>query len=346
MHPLDSSLDASLHANSNNNHNNHSKARVKRRSSLDNGCFATNESILLLTMSAAEYYASNDIQMKSISRRRLSLNNCMTMPTTFLSNYNCANPFVLSSKKKNSELDADCHDELQNNISRHSLTCSTHTQNQRRMTMTSLDGGGSKMMNNNARSTTSAEWSMDDSLDSDSDYDDCDSFCEAAGQEPANKCFIEQMGVSCMFKEDAFFMAAIELGDPHEAAADPPAVASAGSTRCENDDDDDNRKCHHLEDYNMSDHPDYDDEHSCSSQDSNDDCDSFCDATEKEPANAHYLRKDLGASCFWGSNDLEDAFGNMELEEEEEDAPAYNATTSTGTPHTLLVGIGTITEEA
>jgi len=33
------------------------------------------------------------------------------------------------------------------------------------------------------------------------------------------------------------------------------------------------------------------------------DADSFCDASVQEPANREYLRKDLGASCFWGSAD-------------------------------------------
>jgi hypothetical protein len=31
------------------------------------------------------------------------------------------------------------------------------------------------------------------------------------------------------------------------------------------------------------------------------DCDTFCDASVQEPANREYLRKDLGASCFWNS---------------------------------------------
>jgi hypothetical protein len=33
------------------------------------------------------------------------------------------------------------------------------------------------------------------------------------------------------------------------------------------------------------------------------DCDTFCDASVQEAANREYLRKDLGASCFWSSID-------------------------------------------
>jgi len=34
------------------------------------------------------------------------------------------------------------------------------------------------------------------------------------------------------------------------------------------------------------------------------DADTFCDASVQEPANREYLRKDLGASCFWNSGDM------------------------------------------
>mmetsp|Transcript_4142 Transcript_4142/g.8556 ORF Transcript_4142/g.8556 Transcript_4142/m.8556 type:complete len:304 (-) Transcript_4142:218-1129(-) len=37
--------------------------------------------------------------------------------------------------------------------------------------------------------------------------------------------------------------------------------------------------------------------------DDDSDCDSFCDASIGEPANRNYLRRDLGASVVWGSDD-------------------------------------------
>jgi hypothetical protein len=43
---------------------------------------------------------------------------------------------------------------------------------------------------------------------------------------------------------------------------------------------------------------DFEEDLSCGS-----DCDSFCDASVQEPANREYLRRDLGASCFWNSTD-------------------------------------------
>jgi hypothetical protein len=181
--------------------------------------------------------------------------------------------------------------------------------------------------------------------DSSSFGSDCDSFCEAAVQEEANKCFIEQMGVSCMFKDDALFLAV-------DADEELENRTSESGKRWDDDNITDDNDCMHatnLRDHDahdISDNNDTDDE-SFEDDDSNDDCDSFCDATEKEPANAQYLRKDLGASCFWASNDLEDALCNLEWKEEQDDDETTLRTfTTTGTPHTMFVGIGTITEEA
>ncbi|EEC44145.1 predicted protein [Phaeodactylum tricornutum CCAP 1055/1] len=42
--------------------------------------------------------------------------------------------------------------------------------------------------------------------------------------------------------------------------------------------------------------------------------DSFCDATEEEPANREYLRRDLGASCRWSDDGSED----FDFEDEED----------------------------
>jgi hypothetical protein len=52
-----------------------------------------------------------------------------------------------------------------------------------------------------------------------------------------------------------------------------------------------------------------------SMDDDEDSCDSFCDAEEYEPANRAYLRRDLGASCFWD----DDMYGDMEESEDDEE---------------------------
>lgn len=56
------------------------------------------------------------------------------------------------------------------------------------------------------------------------------------------------------------------------------------------------------------------------------DGDSFCDASAEEPANRIYLRKDLGASCFWSDDsmdecDVQDALCDQDHEKYHKDWP-------------------------
>lgn len=104
---------------------------------------------------------------------------------------------------------------------------------------------------------------------------DGDSFCEASKTEPANQEYIEkELGASCFWDgEGGEHMSDAEL-------AEFEALENGEHESTENG-------LENLEEAT--------DEHS--------DCDSFCDANEKEPANREYLVRDLGASCFWGSSD-------------------------------------------
>jgi hypothetical protein len=63
-----------------------------------------------------------------------------------------------------------------------------------------------------------------------------------------------------------------------------------------------------------------------SMDDDSDGEDSFCDASAEEPANRIYLRKDLGASCFWSDDsmdevDVQDAMHDQDHEKYHKDWP-------------------------
>jgi hypothetical protein len=101
-----------------------------------------------------------------------------------------------------------------------------------------------------------------------------DSFCEASYAEPANKQYMMQdLGASCFLDDDMLH-------------------------GTDDDDVDDLAAFEALEN----------DEHEATERGgdvtaTSEDCDSFCEANDRDQANRDYLVRDLGASCFWASHD-------------------------------------------
>jgi hypothetical protein len=319
MHPLDSSLDASVHGR---------QSRTPRRSSLDNG--ACREDLLGLVSRSSgisqnnwmgqwyHYSSSSDEDIYASSSademdfgygrsrgpagpRRLSLNNCTSMNTTFLASTN----YSVSTADK-SDLDIDWHLETQKN-------CPPAT-----------DDSGSSVPPRNAAD--------------DEDDDDVDSFCDAEGAEPADQEYMRKdLGASCIWN-DASEEPTVRRGGKKplrggEAAlsnnshnttdsqnsnpipeplatdfVDMPPPPLVGQEEEEEEEVGLNATVQvvvlHEHPRDAEDLPDaaavYDDD------DDDDECDSFCDAHDQERANRDYLKKDLGASCYWSSNeDLE-----------------------------------------
>lgn len=170
MHPLDRSLDQSLHDKT------HSHP-TKRRSSLDNSCLASAESFQqILALPKHELTSPKHA-------RRLSLNNSVSVTTSFLAG-------VLEIRPK-LELDLDFHSSV------HSRTAP-------------LRPGLSKLTNSESSNETfetadttndAADMSDEYSLDSCSD---CDSFGEASVHELANKDYIRNnLGASVFWASNA-----------------------------------------------------------------------------------------------------------------------------------------------
>jgi hypothetical protein len=270
MYALDASLDASLHG-----HGNARKAR--RRTSLDNGYLASTDLRMLVILDNNINSYHHKLQK---GPRRLSLNNCTAMNTTFLANNNNYN---VSTADK-SDLDIDSHP------SYHSLRSRTNSLD------ISKNGTGTYSTASTARGAVVSDV---DGWSSSFDGSDCDSFCEATCTEPANQEYMTQdLGASCFWNDEEFFRQiensgeSLDYNDDHDfggaAVKDPNVIATyLCMERQEN-------MVHQKEN---SDH--FDDEH----DDDSSECDSFCDANANERANTEYLKKDLGASCFWSSTD-------------------------------------------
>jgi hypothetical protein len=326
MHPLDSSLDASLHGR---------RSRTPRRSSLDNAAIACREDLIgLVSRSSSNssnwmgqwyHYSSSDEDIYASSAdemdygyssgrrnsgpRRLSLNNCTSMNTTFLASTN----YTVSTADK-SDLDMDWHLEAKVNI-------------------TNSDDSGSSVPTLNA----------EENLDDDDDDDDMDSFCDAEGAEPANQEYMRKdLGASCIWNdssEEGAPPSTVRRGGkkPPRLGTDVP-VEVALSNNSHNTTDSQNSNpiqeppstefsdveqlVHEEEEVcldatvivvvndhhsNSVDEEDiHEDEVGAVEYDDDDECDSFCDAHDHERADRDYLKKDLGASCYWSSNeDLE-----------------------------------------
>jgi len=208
MHPLDSSLDASLH--------NQPRVPMRRRTSIDNGCLATNGELMLKLISSNSS-ADHDDHSNTRRPRRLSLNNVNALPTTFLAGLNTK----LASIK--TDLDIDCHSSLHEN--RHN-GAGSRLSSQHSSRGGGGGGGGAvtsghlrrgRPMDESCKSSTSKKvepMAVSDDNDSFGDHyyggdtscDDSDSFCDASYAEPANQEYIQQdLGASCLWDDENFF---------------------------------------------------------------------------------------------------------------------------------------------
>lgn len=142
--------------------NRHFAAAQRRRSSLDNSCLSAHETLRILL---------NDEEAFERARpRRLSLNHENRITVTFMAQSGA------SGHRKDGDLDLDHHVET-------------------------IAKGMPKCFDNSA--TISLEESEQQAADgSDSSMDsDCDTFCDASFQEPANKEYLQQdLGASCFWE--------------------------------------------------------------------------------------------------------------------------------------------------
>lgn len=424
MHPLDSSLDASLHGHGNNNETSANRTnKARRRTSLDNGYLtASNDLMMLISSSnnnAFHNYNSNSNNIGGMrgnsgsnnnnsntnnndyhdnySRRgprRLSLNNCTAMNTTFLASNNSPNYSVSTADK--SDLDRDCHSWLDEDYNINNNSNSNISSNSRRSNGIIINSNNSFTSHVSRRASfdvgknhhekAAADAAAGVVTVSDGDYgaDDGssfdgseDSFCEATGAEPANhEYMMKDLGASC-FWHDFDFRTIVNPSVNHDHNHQPVESFNEMSAdeldfqhndNSNNSGNDDDPSCgggtavagrilfHEQEGRERAtvshqkhgreeedeillqseaiaeqQHSFDDDDDDMSSE-----CDSFCDAAETERANKEYLKKDLGASCFWSSND--DLLVDMQAEQDDDDDDE-------AAEHTLNASICTITEE-
>jgi hypothetical protein len=166
MHPLDTSLDRSWHEGRHGH-------RVKRRSSLDNSCLASNSTFRqIITL---DFFESPARQ-----HRRLSLNPGDTVTTSFLAG---------GDQRPQLELDLDWHNSNHEPV----------VINQRR-----LEGVSSKTAEseNSNETLVTVDTEKDDEISLNSNSSDssseCDSFCDASFHELADKDYLRNnLGASC-----------------------------------------------------------------------------------------------------------------------------------------------------
>lgn len=331
MHPLDSSLDASLHGHE------HTARKARRRCSLDNGYLASADLRNSLGVSnhynASSYHNFGSPNQHQRGPRRLSLNNCTAMNTTFLAT---STNYTVSTADK-CDLDMDYHSWMDEN----NHSCSKSSYHSTRSRVNSLD-----VISKNQAAT--AALVSDAEPDFNDESENCDSFCEATGAEPANQEYMMQdLGASCFWNDVVFSDHHIDdysddedevnnhdcHGKPMTVAGEKTSETSPVSGHTELTEADTILPV--LRDDSVGDAFEADDEERHVSDGVDDDsfseCDSFCDAQDNERANAEYLKKDLGASCFWASSDdlILDAL----------DGPCHPH------EHTLNASIRTISEE-
>jgi hypothetical protein len=161
MHPLDSKLEESRQMH-----------YAKRRTSLDNSCLSAPE-----TFRFALPYDENDCDFDDSPRRRLSLNNAVSITTTFL-----AGAMSHHGSREKQGLDVDFHSSVHGSPSQRS-----------RSKVPPL--AESALLSPNAVSDDGSDLEEDLSCGS-----DCDSFCDASVQEPANREYLRRdLGASCFW---------------------------------------------------------------------------------------------------------------------------------------------------
>ena len=247
MHPLDRVHDTTF--------DKHDVKKAVRRTSLDNSCLQDKQDVLAKMITGST--CLDDSNHEPV-RRRLSLNNVMAKPTTFL-----ATP--AGDHQPKTELDMDYHVGEDNDDE---------------------NDGDSGLPDSNSFVCQSSFGELgrghvisedEEDKDESSLLTDGDSFCEATGSEPANREYIvKELGASCFWDGD---------GDGDHNISDAELAEFEALENGE----------HESTENGLENLEELTDEHS--------DCDSFCEANEKEPANREYLVRDLGASCFWGSSD-------------------------------------------
>jgi hypothetical protein len=204
MHPLDSSLDASVHG-----HHGPSGGRrvVRRRSSIDNGLLlgggnSGSKELMIARVLSGSSNGSNGgdgrgsdffEQHYRSGPRRLSLNLNSTTNTTFL-----ASNTVGVSHADKSDLDKDCHlwsDEDYARNGRNGASLHSH-QSQTVVRRSVRTSSVVSMENNDGEDDDDSTVSFDGSQDS---------FCEATGAEPANSEYLMQdLGASCFWNDVDF----------------------------------------------------------------------------------------------------------------------------------------------
>lgn len=342
MHPLDSSLDTSLH--------DQPRAPMRRRTSIDNGCLATNGELMLKLISSNDN-ADHEDHRHTQRPRRLSLNNVNALPTTFLAGLNTK----LASIK--TDLDMDCHSSIHE--SRHNASASrvSSKHNSRGGAAASGHLRHGRSMDESHKSSIRRQQaepiavsddneSLGDRVYGDSD-DDSDSFCDASYAEPANQEYIQRdLGASCLWDDENIFIQ-VEQGsgsytmkemdsnnnsinddyDYYYGGRDEPAAnmgsgfgdVGGGTEHTANSPQPATGENQDVDEHNVvrpnRQHPNahylrpprrHDDDSlsGCFDDDSSED--SFCDADDFERANKEYLKTDLGASVFWNSKEMID----------------------------------------
>jgi hypothetical protein len=161
MHPLDAKFDESGQAH-----------YAKRRTSLDNSCLSAPETFRFTLPYDASGYDFDDSP-----RRRLSLNNEATVTTTFL-----AGPASHHGPREKQGLDVDLHSSIHGSPSQLNRPRVPPLPTSALLSPSSVSDGGSD---------------FEDDLSGGSD---CDSFCDASVQEPANREYLRRdLGASCFW---------------------------------------------------------------------------------------------------------------------------------------------------
>jgi hypothetical protein len=198
MHPLQVSLDTSQHDFGH-------EAAAKRRMSLDNSCLSAHESLRILLQwqnnnhdpddycyddtnrnNSIIHHKNNNNNNSHRQPRRYSLTHKIHTTATFLAG--------TAPPPKKGDLDLDCHS---------STHTKTNVDNHHHHSSSKVHSLLLESSHDTSCDDDSEELSETDLFDNHSDSD-CDSFCNASFQEPANKEYLmTDLGASCFWGGDA-----------------------------------------------------------------------------------------------------------------------------------------------
>lgn len=329
MHPMDSSLDDAVHVNGQRNGPQRSTSGEsipgRRRTSLDNSCLLTSESVMLEILrnnncaaSIDDHHYDDNNMMNTIAgiskqSRRSSLDNEHSIPITFLAN----------SKNSNIALKVDLDHDSHMNTSNGSRRLSPNQLKKNSVTSRCdelppvlnkslpLMATNENVIESEATETGDINTNIisessnniinddDDDEEEEEDLNDEDSFCDATGQEMGNKAYIvQELGASYYFNDEDYFNHHVK---PHVVDNDDAAsldeiieeeefietmLPPASSNKVLTNNEDTSTFIVKVNKVSDDD-------------DDNSDDDSFCDAHGTDIADQKYLEKDLGASCYW-----------------------------------------------